>query len=270
MKIASLVVVAAALIVMDVALIVIAASLALVGAAGTADPPGYRENDSTIRTSTDSFDSGGKRVAIECFQPKTGGPHPAVLVVHGADGFKVEPIKKVYRGLAQEAARRGYSAYLVHYYDRADSKIGDVLGYAVNFAAWLETIDDALELIERQPSVDRERIGLIGLSLGSFLSLSKAAGDERIGAVVEYFGDLPLGQPPLERMPPVLILHGERDRLVSVDKAKKLELALKAKNLTYEIKLYPNQGHGFTGDEAQDAFERTFKFLDKHLLPKAE
>jgi dipeptidyl aminopeptidase/acylaminoacyl peptidase len=71
-------------------------------------------------------------------------------------------------------------------------------------------------------------------------------------------------------MPPVLILHGERDRLVSVDKARKLERALKAKNLAYEIKLYATQGHGFTGHEAQDAFERTFKFLDKHLTPKAE
>ncbi|HUY92249.1 MAG TPA: hypothetical protein VMV10_26145 [Pirellulales bacterium] len=36
------------------------------------------------------------------------------------------------------------------------------------------------------------------------------------------------------------------------------------------VALYPEQGHGFRGQDARDALARTFAFLDKHLKPKAE
>ena len=76
----------------------------------------------------------------------------------------------------------------------------------------------------RRPDVDRKRIGLASASLGSWVSVSVAARDRRVSAVVEYYGGLPEWEElDLTRLPPVLILHGDADRNVRVEEAYKLE-----------------------------------------------
>ena len=87
-----------------------------------------------------------------------------------------------------------------------------------------------------------------------------------IKAVVEMYGGMP--EFAIERMttmPPVLILHGEDDKLVPVSRAYDLETLLKKKAAPYEIKIYPHQGHGFSGDAQEDANKRTVSFLRAHL-----
>jgi dipeptidyl aminopeptidase/acylaminoacyl peptidase len=66
-------------------------------------------------------------------------------------------------------------------------------------------------------------------------------------------------------MPPLLILHGEDDDVVPVSNAYDLEKLLKKKALPYEIKVYPRQGHGFSGDALEDSKRRTVSFLSAHL-----
>jgi dienelactone hydrolase len=44
-----------------------------------------------------------------------------------------------------------------------------------------------------------------------------------------------------------------------------LEALLKSRKSQYEIKIYPQQGHGFTGSAATDAMQRTVAFLQKNL-----
>jgi len=107
---------------------------------------------------------------------------------------------------------------------------------------------------------------LLGFSLGAFLALAVASVDPRVKAVVEFFGGLP--EPfakKLRRLPPTLILHGDRDQVVSVEEAEKLEKLLKEKKLPYEIKIYAGQPHGFTGDDLKDSLRRTTAFFGTHL-----
>jgi carboxymethylenebutenolidase len=68
-----------------------------------------------------------------------------------------------------------------------------------------------------------------------------------------------------QRMPPVLILHGEDDRVVPVSEATKLQQLLERAGTPYEIKLYPGAGHGFNGLQLMDAGRRTVQFLNKYL-----
>ncbi len=49
--------------------------------------------------------------------------------------------------------------------------------------------------------------------------------------------------------------------------AHKLARLLTEKNLVYEMKVYPGQGHGFTGADAADARQRALAFLQRHLRP---
>ena len=106
----------------------------------------------------------------------------------------------------------------------------------------------------------------MGFSLGASLALGRATQDARLRAVVDYFGALP--EPVAARatrMAPTLILHGELDRIVPVEHAYALERFLNDRRVPYEIKIYPGQGHGFTGLVPADAGTRTIRFLDRYL-----
>jgi carboxymethylenebutenolidase len=129
-----------------------------------------------------------------------------------------------------------------------------------------EAIETAITAVQALSYVNHERIGLFGLSLGGFHALAIAARDHRIGAVVDMFGAMPrpVG-PTVERMPPTLVLHGERDVVVPVRRAHELAMLLKTVGAVHEVKIYKGQGHSFTGAADQDSVERTVAFLVRHL-----
>lgn len=222
----------------------------------------------TFAESTGSFPSGGKKIEVQRFVPKGDGKRPAILVLHGADGFTLFNGAH-YQAMAKEMAGHGYAVYLVHYFDRTGTKFADFKTCVTNFPAWLQVIDEAVTYVGQQPGVDARRIGLLGMSLGAFLSLAYATESRRVEAVVEFFGGLPAPfVPKLRRLPPTLILHGAKDRVVPVEEAEKLEKLLKEKKLPHEIKIYPTQDHGFTGDDLKDSLRRTATFFAAHLRKK--
>ncbi len=216
-----------------------------------------------VAETTASYESQGKTIAVDRFEPDGPGRHPAVLLIHGAGGLKGGV---VFREYALLLARRGYVAHVVHYFDRTGDEVAKVPSSLQNFSAWRAAVADAISHAAAQPNVDPGRIGLVGFSLGAYLSLSLATDDPRVAVVVDYFGGLPeVLARDVNAMPPVLILHGERDRIVPVQAARDLERMLKQKGGPYEIHIYPDQGHGFRGDDSRDALDRTVAFLDKHL-----
>jgi carboxymethylenebutenolidase len=114
--------------------------------------------------------------------------------------------------------------------------------------------------------VDSTRVGLLGVSLGGYLSLSLASKDSRVGAVVSLMGGMPQDFiAETRRMPPTLLLHGEADPVVPISEAHAMEALLKRLGTKYELKTYPGQGHSFRGIAQIDALTRTLKFLSRHL-----
>ena len=69
----------------------------------------------------------------------------------------------------------------------------------------------------------------------------------------------------MRRLCPVLILHGEADPVVPVQEAYHLKEVLEARELPYEMQIYPGVGHGFAGAIWEDALARTLAFLRKYL-----
>jgi len=217
-----------------------------------------------IVESRGSFESLGKAIGVERFRPAAAGRHPAILILHGAGGMDVGGPE--FREFGRELARRGYVAEIVHYFDQSGTRQADAATIARSYSSWLVTIGDAITGLAGREDVDPKRIGLLGFSLGSYLSLSIAGRDARVAAVVEYFGGLPdLFARNLKRFPPTLILHGDADPIVPVSEAHKLGRLLGEKHFPHEVRIYPGQGHRFTGKDDVDAYHAALAFFEKHV-----
>src|SRR6266571_7071873 len=208
------------------------------------------------------LESGGKDVRLDCFLPSRNGQRfPAVIGLHGSGGGHATMAEP-----ANLLAEQGFAVYVLRYFDRTGTTEADRETIFRHFPIWMKTLWDAVSLVASQPQVDPERIGLLGFSLGAYLSLSNAAIDSRVRAVVEFFGGLPKEMKFfMRRLCPVLILHGEADPTVPVQEAYHLQRVLEKKRIPYEMQIYPGAGHSFEGPVWQDANARTLEFLKKHL-----
>ena len=124
-------------------------------------------------------------------------PAPAVLALHGhSSGGKDETIdpKSIYRGFGRTLAERGCVTLCpeqIGFGGRAlppGRVTYDVLTHGLNLVGhtliglryW--DLVRALDLLETLDTVDRRRIGVMGLSLGGEMTLFLAAGDRRVKA----------------------------------------------------------------------------------------
>jgi carboxymethylenebutenolidase len=215
-----------------------------------------------VSQTSDSFESDGQRITVDVFAPYEAGPHPVLIALHGSGGME--------EGWANEPASllagRGFVVCVLHYFERTGTVWANDATIRANFETWMKTISDAITWAGTRADVDVERVGVLGFSLGAYLALSVAAVDARVKAVVDYFGGLPgeLAE-HAHKIAPTLILHGERDYTVPVSEAHKLKQLFEQTGTDYEMKLYPNAGHGFSGMDMFDAGQRTFSFLERTL-----
>ena len=213
-----------------------------------------------------TFESQGKTITVEQFEPKAPGKYPVAVVLHGSGGMTVGGF--MVRNLACELARQGYVVVLPHYFDQTDTTIADIKTMVVKFPTWMKTVADASTYALSLPNARGDRLALVGFSLGAYLSLSTSTFDPRVKVVVDYFGGLPdLLKIRADRLPPTLILHGDADPIVPVSEAEKLEKLLETNHIPFEKKIYAGAGHGFFGASDKDATDRVVKFLSQHMKP---
>jgi carboxymethylenebutenolidase len=218
------------------------------------------------------FQSSGKPVTEYHCAPSSPGPHPAVILLHGA-GAEGQG-ESSFETMCTELADHGYYGEFIEYY----SQTGPVVAsdphdiFVVKFPTFEDEIRDGIDALKKNPAVDPKRIALVGFSLGAYLSLAIGAEDPgAAAAIVEYYGGL---LPNLEGqagfLPPTLILHGGRDTLVAVRQAHTLDELMTRSQRPHEIHIYPSAGHAFNffpGTDGRDAWTRTLDFLDKYLKP---
>ena len=216
-----------------------------------------------IRSSA-SLDSGGQPVAYDAFAPQKPAAErfPLVIGLHGSAGGHASMAEP-----ASMLASHGFVVHVLHYFDRTGTTgVADKQTAIRNFPVWGKTLWDAVSNAERHPEIDRDRIGLLGFSLGAYLALSVAAVDARVKAVVEFFGGMPKEMTFfIRRLCPTLILHGDQDSTVPVAEAYHLQELLQKKSVHYEMQIYPGAGHSFAGETWDDACRRTLAFLQRFL-----
>jgi carboxymethylenebutenolidase len=106
----------------------------------------------------------------------------------------------------------------------------------------------------------------MGFSLGASVALAAGSQNVPVGAIAEWYGSLP--DAFFERrkgMPPLLILHGQRDPIIPIINAQQLERLCEMEHYACESHFYAGEGHGFAGPALADANKRTLDFFARRL-----
>ncbi|TWD73126.1 prolyl oligopeptidase family protein [Kribbella amoyensis] len=250
-----------------------------------------------------TYRSGALRISGIMNLPTTPGPHPALVLNHGY----IDPaIYTNGRGLMREQdylARRGYVVLHTDYRNHAQSsddprsELDLRLGYT-------EDVINAVHALRTSQSVDPERIGLLGRSMGGgitynvlvaqpglvkagvvFAPVSSDAVDnfnrwtredtQVSNAILRTYGE-PARNPAFWRnlsainffgrvTEPLLIHHGASDSTCPIAWSRETLAALKSAGKDATMYTYPGEEHAF-GPAWPTSMARTVSFLKRHGL----
>ncbi len=191
--------------------------------------------------------------------PPRPGPHTGVVLLPGSGGWNWR-----YPRLAAFFSDSGFATLAVDYYGETgiDTSHDDALR---KWPVWLATVRNAVAYLRGYPSAGKP-VALVGFSRGGALAIA-AARTPGVSAVVDFFGHGPADPDSLRAtvrgLPPLLILHGEADSVVSVQEAYRLRDAVLGQGGRVEIHVYPGADHGFFNSDSAsaDALRRAIEFL---------
>ena len=233
-------------------------------------PPPARADDAQPERLT--VPASERPVTVTRYAAAGEGKRPAVVIVHGINGITAQSMPHFVRYAAALAAQ-GIDAYIVAYYSRDDVSSMESMerGHVIRtrFGPWTREVADVVTYVLARPD-SAQRIGLLGLSQGGFLSTTESSRDPRISALVVLYGGIPETQiGRVAHLPPLLELHGDADRVVPLADGNALVAKARELNVPVLQTVYPGAGHGFDADpnsaDARDATARAVGFFVQQL-----
>lgn len=235
-----------------------------------------------MTTSTwQAIESDGSPMRTHVSTPDGSGPFPAMVVIQHQSG-----VDEFIQSVTQRLAGAGYVAAAPDLYHRDGPNCQDDMRTRSTRLGDRRVTNDvaaAVKMLQANPSVNRDKIGVIGFCMGGrVVYLMAAAVPEFKAAVTFYPGntgrawgrDIPS---PFERSGeihcPVQGHFGEDDKNPSPEDMRKLDAELNKHNKAHEFYSYPNAGHAFLDNTkesyraaaAEQAWPRALEFLKRHL-----
>jgi dienelactone hydrolase len=249
--------------------------------------------------------SHGKKIEVIRATPKQEGKYPAVLWLPGIDGINKDN-REALTGVVNRLAQKGYVVHMVCYTDCFAGKESELDHFKVRAQdylvppkgsgsasgsedskrladAWqdcIKTIDDGIRNVRRDPLVDKNRVGIVGMSLGSATGLVLASRPENgIKAFICMSGCVPPHvdlKATARTLPPLMVLHGKQDPIIPVRMAEELFDAMpkEARDKGVHVKtIFEKGGHLFIDPQTKElqladalfAEMAGAKFLKEHL-----
>lgn len=193
----------------------------------------------------------GIQMKASLFQPQKDGKYPIAIVLPG--GTSTSDIGKAFS----------------HHYSIGEIFSSKeiammVLDYSSSVRSFFDTmqiedIGKAVEFSKSLPFVDKNKIFLIGFSIGGANGLRVAGSRDDIAGLVSYFapsdwsvngGGYGIKKQPISYCSniscPVLILQGDSDQITDVSQSILLRDTLQSLNKSVKLVIYNNAAHGFT------------------------
>lgn len=225
----------------------------------------------------------GPMPAYEC-QPTGRKPAPAIIVIMEAFGLNSH-IKDV----TERVAREGYVAIAPDLYYRFGSPIvpyqdiQKAIGYLQQFQdeKIMGDVGATIAHLKGQSFVRADRIGIMGFCMGgkfTFLAAARHADDLR--AAVSFYGGGIVSDAPSAPINsagqikhPILCFFGDKDPLIPLEQANRVEATLKGPGKPHDVKIYEGATHGFFCNDrpsyhpeaAHDAWEKTTTWFSRYL-----
>jgi len=159
-------------------------------------------------------------------------------------------------------AAKGYTVLFLHYFDATGSSMPS----RQNYVLWAKAVEDLVRECQSTPAWADRKIALMGLSLGASVALAAGSQNARVSAIADWYGSLPDDfLPKLKGMPPLLILHGNRDDVIPIINAQQLVRLCGMEHFACESHFYQDQGHGFMKGALEDADARTLDFFARTM-----
>jgi len=253
----------------------------------------------------ESFD--GLQIPALLYLPHTATPEapvPAVVWVHGGPGGQST---RGYRADLQFLVNRGYAVLAVN--NRGSSGYGKSFNHGDDRMHGYLDLKDCIagrDYLASLPTVDGDRIGIMGGSYGGYMVLAALAfAPDAFEVGVDIFGvsnwvrtlqSIPpwwesfrsylyaeIGDPVADRealearspllhagniTKPLFVVQGKNDPRVLEAESSEIVAAVKENGVPVEYLLFEDEGHGFVKTANQvEAAERWVAFLDRHLRP---
>jgi acetyl esterase/lipase len=241
----------------------------------------------------------GEELKLDAYVPKAEGKFPAVVVIHG--GAWRMGNKGLYAAEAMALANNGYATFSINYRllpkhkfpacvedcksavrwirrnaakYKVDSRRIGAYGHSAggHLAAMLATTDGSAKL-EGDPNAKPEesRVQAAACMAGVF-------NFPRINTPIfsEFLGGSPQEKPeayklasPIQHItkdtPPMLLLHGDQDRLVPLLGSQRFADALKKSGIGCQLIVLKGVGHVYQTAAGDQVRQEMMKFFDKHL-----
>lgn len=249
----------------------------------------------------ESFD--GKSIPAFYYRPAGSGPFPVIIVIHGGPEGQSRP---VFSPLTQYfVAERGVA--MLYPNVRGSNGYGKsylLLDNGMHRADSVKDIGGLLDWIDKQPELDKNRVGVLGGSYGGYMVLASlvhfgkriAAGVDMVGIssfttflqnTAEYRRDLrraeygderdPEMKAFLDRISPLsnvakiesalFVAQGANDPRVPASEAQQIVEAVRAAGQEVWYMLAKNEGHGFAKKDNRDLYDAlVVMFFEKYLI----
>lgn len=197
---------------------------------------------------------------------------------NGGQGVLVLPswwgLKPFFKEICDQLAEHGYTALAPDYYDGRVAKTIDEAKELQGSTEGKnpELIGDIVRAAkEHLVSLTKNKIGVIGFSMGTWWSLVMAESDPNISAIVLFYGTGDVDFSTVKAK--VLGHYAETDEWESLDNVRGMEQAMKNAGIDVTLHIYPKTAHWFMESDrpeydpaaAKLAWERTFEFLKASL-----
>ncbi|MBC8066158.1 MAG: alpha/beta hydrolase [Chlorobia bacterium] len=215
--------------------------------------------------------AGQFELKLDLYRASTSAKAPGVVLIHGG-GFTGGSKGGQTGSLSRYLAERGFVCVDINY--RLQRDIGGPIRDAI-----LAAVEDAGKALDWMVAnadrygIDKKRLAIGGSSAGAITALFSTYGDNRskvpVKAVIDLWGGMYGQQSAMKKGdPPMLIIHGTEDRVVSYQLAEALMVRAKEVGVSTELKKVVGAGHGMRLDgkfEGETFNDIILKFLKRHL-----